>query len=106
MKIHYSGKTTLYYTPLIMVRSEARARLFEQLICAIYRRFEVCRASFTPVPCLNKPTSPSPIPLKLGVNSACENRRLSAIEQVYSGRGSPAYPPKLMVALLFYGYAT
>jgi len=31
---------------------------------------------------------------------------LSAIEQVYSGRGSPAYPPKLMVALLFYGYAT
>ncbi len=31
---------------------------------------------------------------------------LSAIEQAYSGRGSPAYPPKLMVALLFYGYAT
>src|SRR5918999_1402007 len=31
---------------------------------------------------------------------------LSAIEQVYSGHGSRAYPPKLMVALLFYGYAT
>src|SRR5205807_8695911 len=35
-----------------------------------------------------------------------EQLDLSAIEQVYSGRGSPAYPPKLMVALLFYGYAT
>jgi transposase len=35
-----------------------------------------------------------------------EQLDLSAIEQAYSGRGSPAYPPKLMVALLFYGYAT
>jgi transposase len=35
-----------------------------------------------------------------------EQLDLSAIEQVYSGRGSQAYPPKLMVALLFYGYAT
>ena len=35
-----------------------------------------------------------------------EQLDLSEIEQVYSGRGSPAYPPKLMVALLFYGYAT
>src|SRR5918992_3226947 len=34
-----------------------------------------------------------------------EQLDLSAIEQAYSGRGSPAYPPKLMVALLFYGYA-
>jgi transposase len=31
---------------------------------------------------------------------------LSAIEHAYGGRGSRAYPPKLMVALLFYGYAT
>jgi transposase len=31
---------------------------------------------------------------------------LSEIEQIYRGRGSPAYPPKLMVALLVYGYAT
>jgi transposase len=35
-----------------------------------------------------------------------EQLDLSAIEQVYSGHGSRAYPPKLMVALLFYGYAT
>jgi transposase len=35
-----------------------------------------------------------------------EQLDLSAIEQVLSGRGSPAYPPKRMVALLFYGYAT
>src|ERR687896_15924 len=35
-----------------------------------------------------------------------EQLDLSAIEQAYSDRGSPAYPPKLMVALLFYGYAT
>jgi transposase len=35
-----------------------------------------------------------------------EQLDLSAIEQVYSGRGSPVYPPKLMVALLFYGCAT
>src|SRR2546421_3727078 len=35
-----------------------------------------------------------------------EQLDLSAIEQAYRGRGSPAYPPKLMVALLFYGYAT
>jgi transposase len=35
-----------------------------------------------------------------------EQLDLSAIEQAYSGRGSRAYPPKLMVALLFYGYAT
>jgi transposase len=30
---------------------------------------------------------------------------LSAIEQAYSGRGSPVYPPKRMGAVLFYGYA-
>lgn len=35
-----------------------------------------------------------------------EQLDLGAIEQVLSGRGSPAYPPKLRVALLFYGYAT
>jgi transposase len=35
-----------------------------------------------------------------------EQLDLSAIEQAYSGRGSRAYPPKLIVALLFYGYAT
>jgi transposase len=35
-----------------------------------------------------------------------EQLDLSAIEQAYRGCGSPAYPPKLMVALLFYGYAT
>jgi transposase len=35
-----------------------------------------------------------------------EQLDLSEIEQIYNGRGSPAYPPKLMVALLFYGYAT
>src|ERR671914_166695 len=35
-----------------------------------------------------------------------EQLDLSAVEQVYSGHGSRAYPPKLMVALLFYGYAT
>jgi hypothetical protein len=34
-----------------------------------------------------------------------EQLDLSEIEQAYSGRGSPAYPPKRMVALLFYGYA-
>lgn len=35
-----------------------------------------------------------------------EQLDLSEIEQIYNGRGSPAYPPKLRVALLFYGYAT
>ncbi len=40
------------------------------------------------------------------VGDVVEQLDLSAIEQAYSGRGSPAYPPKLMVALLFYGYAT
>jgi transposase len=35
-----------------------------------------------------------------------EQLDLSAIEQAYRGRGSLAYPPKLMVAVLFYGYAT
>jgi transposase len=40
------------------------------------------------------------------VGDVVEQLDLSAIEQIYSGRGSPAYPPKLMVALLFYGYAT
>jgi len=30
----------------------------------------------------------------------------SAIENSYSGRGSNAWPPKLMISLLFYGYAT
>jgi len=29
----------------------------------------------------------------------------SAIEQAYGGGGSPPYPPKMMLALLFYGYA-
>jgi transposase len=28
-----------------------------------------------------------------------------AIEQAYGGGGSPAYPPKMMLALLFYCYA-
>jgi len=31
---------------------------------------------------------------------------LSEIEASYSGRGSPAYHPSMMVSLLFYGYAT
>jgi transposase len=31
---------------------------------------------------------------------------LSAIQNAYAGRGSDAYPPNLMVALLFYAYAT
>jgi transposase len=31
---------------------------------------------------------------------------LSEIYNEYSGNGSPAYPPHIMVALLFYGYAT
>ena len=31
---------------------------------------------------------------------------LSAIEGAYSGGGSPAYPPRMMLALIFYGYAT
>jgi hypothetical protein len=70
MKLHPGGETALYYTQLIRVRSEARAPMVEQLICAIHRQFEVCHASFTPVPCLHKQTDPSPIPLKLGVNSA------------------------------------
>jgi transposase len=30
----------------------------------------------------------------------------SAMENSYSGRGSNAWPPKLMISLLFYGYAT
>ena len=29
----------------------------------------------------------------------------SAIEQAYGGGGSAPYPPKMMLALLFYGYA-
>ena len=29
----------------------------------------------------------------------------SAIEQAYGGGGSPPYPPRMMLALLFYGYA-
>jgi transposase len=32
-----------------------------------------------------------------------EQLDLSAIERAYSGRGSPAYPPKLVVALLVDG---
>jgi hypothetical protein len=36
------------------------------------------------VPCLNKQTGLSPIPLKLGVNSACENRRISHLGQPVS----------------------
>ena len=31
---------------------------------------------------------------------------LSSIKNAYAGRGSDAYPPHIMVALLFYGYAT
>jgi transposase len=31
---------------------------------------------------------------------------LSTIKNAYAGRGSDAYPPNIMVALLFYGYAT
>lgn len=31
---------------------------------------------------------------------------LSAIEKTYAGRGSDAYSPKMMTALLFYAYAT
>jgi len=30
----------------------------------------------------------------------------SGIENIYSGRGSNAWPPKMMISLLFYGYAT
>jgi len=30
----------------------------------------------------------------------------SPMENSYSGRGSKAWPPKLMISLLFYGYAT
>src|SRR5918992_5775573 len=86
MKLHRNGNITLYYTQLIMARSEALARLFDQPICAIHRRFEVCRASFAPVPCLNKQTGPSPLPLKLGVNSACENRQISHLGQPVSKR--------------------
>ena len=39
------------------------------------------------------------------VGDIVEQLGLSAIEQVYRGCGSLAYPPKLRVALLFYGYA-
>jgi transposase len=39
------------------------------------------------------------------VGDIVEQLDLSAIEQVYRGCGSLAYPPKLRVALLFYGYA-
>ena len=31
---------------------------------------------------------------------------VSALEASYSGGGSPLYPPKMMLALLFYGYVT
>jgi transposase len=31
---------------------------------------------------------------------------VSALEASYSGGGSPPYPPKMMLALLFYGYVT
>jgi transposase len=31
---------------------------------------------------------------------------VTALEAAYSGGGSPPYPPKMMLALLFYGYAT
>ncbi len=31
---------------------------------------------------------------------------LRPLEDVYTNRGSEGYPPKAMVALLFYGYAT
>ena len=31
---------------------------------------------------------------------------LRALEDAYTRRGSPAYPPAMLLALLFYGYAT
>ena len=31
---------------------------------------------------------------------------LSELERAYGGRGKAAYPPAMLVALLFYGYAT
>jgi hypothetical protein len=37
MELHRDGNITLYYTQLIMARSEALARLFDQPICAIHR---------------------------------------------------------------------
>jgi hypothetical protein len=40
-------------------------------------------------------------PLARFVGDIGEQVDLSAIEQAFSGRGSPAYPPKLMVVLLF-----
>ena len=38
--------------------------------------------------------------------SVLANMDLSAFEDAYSGGGSPAYPPRMMLALIFYGYAT
>jgi transposase len=35
-----------------------------------------------------------------------EGLDVSALEAAYRGGGSPPYPPKMMLALLFYGYAT
>src|SRR5512144_3110275 len=35
-----------------------------------------------------------------------EGLDVSALEAAYSGGGSALYPPKMMLALLFYGYAT
>lgn len=40
------------------------------------------------------------------VVEAVESLDLSAIENTYSGRGSAAYAPKIMMSLLIYGYAT
>jgi transposase len=31
---------------------------------------------------------------------------LTSIKGVYAGRGSKAHPPEMLLALLFYGYAT
>lgn len=54
MKMHYSGKTTLYYPQLSMARSETLAHLFEQPTGPVQRRFEVCRAYF-----LNRLSAPA-----------------------------------------------
>jgi transposase len=35
-----------------------------------------------------------------------ESLDVSSLEAAYSGGGSAPYPPKMMLALLFYGYAT
>ena len=35
-----------------------------------------------------------------------DSLEVTALEAAYSGGGSPPYPPKMMLALWFYGYAT